>query len=104
MEVISFSGWEIVRENQLLEMVTECVNLEHLALNGYHSNWEKLNKLVNIRNQERNPRPLQVFSDMMWGNFTPEEYYHWQCNKYVQVTCDSSEYEYQEDGFEFDFE
>ncbi|XP_052851402.1 uncharacterized protein LOC128261652 [Drosophila gunungcola] len=104
MEVISFSGWEIVREYQLLEMVAECVNLEHLALNSYHSNWEKLNKLVNIRNQERNPRPLQVFSDMMWGNFTPEEYYHWQCNKYVQVTCDSSEYEYQEDGFEFDFE
>ncbi|KAH8367567.1 uncharacterized protein LOC110191150 [Drosophila serrata] len=104
MEVLSFSGWEIVREYQLLEMVAECTQLEHLALNGYHSTWDKLNKLVSIRNQERNPKPLQVFSDLMWANFTPNEYHQWCGNRYVQVTCDNSEYEYQEEGFEFDFE
>ncbi|KAH8383985.1 hypothetical protein KR009_011627 [Drosophila setifemur] len=104
MEVLSFNGWEIVRENQLLEMVAECTKLEHLALNGYHCNWDKLNKLVNIRNQERNPEPLQVFSEIMWSNFTAQEYNYWQYHQYVQVTCDSSAYDYQEDGFEIDFE
>ncbi|KAH8295508.1 hypothetical protein KR018_012501 [Drosophila ironensis] len=105
MEVISFTGWEIVREYQLLEMVAECSNLRHLALNGYHCSWDKLNKLVSIRSQEKNPPPLEVFSDILWANFTPQEYNHWQySNQYVQVTCDSTEYEYQEEGFEFDFE
>ncbi|XP_032311838.1 uncharacterized protein LOC6499548 [Drosophila ananassae] len=104
MEVLSFTGWEIVRETQLLDMVAQCPQLKHLALNGYHCSWEKLTKLLNIRNQEKNPPPLEVFSELMWANFTPAEYHHWLANKYVQVTCDNSEYEYQEEGFEFDFE
>ncbi|EDV42962.2 LOW QUALITY PROTEIN: uncharacterized protein Dana_GF16754 [Drosophila ananassae] len=80
------------------------VRLTDIALNGYHCSWEKLTKLLNIRNQEKNPPPLEVFSELMWANFTPAEYHHWLANKYVQVTCDNSEYEYQEEGFEFDFE
>ncbi|XP_068155392.1 uncharacterized protein bard [Drosophila tropicalis] len=104
MEILSFSGWEIVREYQLLELVAECSQLQQLALNSYHSTMDKLNKLVSIRMQEKNPKPLRVFSDMMWTHLTPQEYQFWQNNKYVQVTCDGTDYDYQEDGFEFDFE
>ncbi|XP_017101736.2 uncharacterized protein bard [Drosophila bipectinata] len=104
MEVLSFTGWEVVRENQLLDMVAQCPQLRHLGLNGYHCSWDKLTKLLNIRNQEKNSPPLEVFSELLWANFTPAEYHHWLANKYVQVTCDHSEYEYQEEGFEFDFE
>ncbi|XP_015038333.1 uncharacterized protein bard [Drosophila pseudoobscura] len=103
MEVLSFSGWEIVREYQLLEMVAECTSLQHLALNGYHSNAGRLSKLVQIRREEKNAQPLQVFSDIMWTTLMPEEYQQWSADKYVQATCDGSEYDYQEDGFEFDF-
>lgn len=104
MQVLSFSGWEVVREYQLLEMVAECPQLTQLALNAYHSNIDKLQKLLSIRQYDRNPKPLQVFSDVMWTHLHPNEYLHWQRgNKYVQVTCDSLDYEYQEDGFEFDF-
>ncbi|EDW81024.1 uncharacterized protein Dwil_GK11239 [Drosophila willistoni] len=104
MEILSFSGWEIVREYQLLELVAECSQLQQLALNSYHSSMDKLNKLVSIRRQEKNPKPLQVFSDTMWTHLTPQEYQFWRNNKYVQVTCDGTDYDYQEDGFEFDFE
>ncbi|KAM8705952.1 hypothetical protein ACLKA7_010278 [Drosophila subpalustris] len=104
MQVLSFSGWETVREYQLMEMVSDCPQLTQLALNGYHSNTDKLLKLTNIRHYHRNPKKLQVFSDVMWTHMSPEEYHHWQRgNKYVQVTCDGTDYEYQEDGFEFDF-
>ncbi|XP_022210002.1 uncharacterized protein LOC111065870 [Drosophila obscura] len=103
MEVLSFSGWEIVREYQLLEMVAECTKLQHLALNGYHSNLDRLQKLMHIRWEEKNAKPLQVFSDIMWTTLMPDEYKKWSADKYVQVTCDGSEYDYQEDGFEFDF-
>jgi len=104
MQVLSFSGWEVVREYQLLEMVAECPQLTQLALNAYHSNTDKLQKLLSLRHYERNPKMLQVFSDVMWTHLSPDEYLHWQRgNKYVQVTCDGTDYEYQEDGFEFDF-
>ncbi|KAH8381420.1 hypothetical protein KR093_004515, partial [Drosophila rubida] len=104
MQVLSFSGWEIVREQQMLELVSECPQLTQLALNAYHSSTDKLQKLVNIRAYDRNPQPLQVFSDMMWSHLHPDEFQYWHReNKYVQVTCDGNDYEYQEDGFEFDF-
>ncbi|EDV91255.1 uncharacterized protein LOC6568138 [Drosophila grimshawi] len=103
MQVLSFSGWEVVREFQLLELVSECPQLTQLALNTYHSTVDKLVKLHSIRSLERNAKPLQVYSDIMWTHLSPNEYQHWRSNKYVQVTCDGSDYDYQEDGFEFDF-
>ncbi|ALC46497.1 CG14317 [Drosophila busckii] len=103
MKVLSFSGWEIVREPQMLALVGECPNLAHLALNHYHSHVNKLHKLNELRMRERYKEPLLVFSDAMWTMLQPAEYKHWRNEKFVQVTCDASVYEYQEDGFEFDF-
>lgn len=104
MQMLSFSGWEVVRENQLLELVTECTQLNQLALNGYNSNVDKLCKLAHIRYRERNTKPLQVYSDVMWTHLPAADFLHWQRdNKYIQITCDGTDFEYQEDGFEFDF-
>ncbi|XP_030374692.1 uncharacterized protein LOC115624218 [Scaptodrosophila lebanonensis] len=104
METLSFSGWEVLRECQLLELIADCPHLKYLHLNGYHSTTTKLHKLVTIREALRNPKTLLVSSDELWTHLTPNEFQYWRTHKYVQVGCDLPESYFQEDGFEFDFE